>query len=145
MDYDVKKLLPHREPFLFIDEVLEVDEKSIVAKWFVSPDEDFFKGHFPDFPIMPGVLVLEAMAQSTGVLGSHIMKQTANKNSVYLLCGIEKTRFRKKVLPGDTLIFKSELITPIRRGIAHMQSYGYANGKLVVEAELMAKISKREE
>ena len=92
MDYDVKKLLPHREPFLFIDEVLEVDEKSIVAKWFVSPDEDFFKGHFPDFPIMPGVLVLEAMAQSTGVLGSHIMKQTANKNSVYLLCGIEKTR-----------------------------------------------------
>ena len=95
MDYDVKKLLPHRDPFLFIDEVLEVDEQSIVAKWFVSPDADFFKGHFPNFPIMPGVLVLEAMAQSTGVLGSHIMRQTANKSSVYLLCGIEKTRFRK--------------------------------------------------
>ena len=84
---EVRKLLPHREPFLFIDEVIEVNNEFIVAKRFVSPDEDFFKGHFPNFPIMPGVLVLEAMAQSSALLGSHIMSQSANEKSIYLLCG----------------------------------------------------------
>ena len=69
----VEAFLPHREPFLFIDEVIEVSNEKIVAKRFVSPEEEFFKGHFPDFPIMPGVLILEAMAQSCGLLGSHIM------------------------------------------------------------------------
>jgi 3-hydroxyacyl-[acyl-carrier-protein] dehydratase len=136
MDYDVKKLLPHRDPFLFIDEVLEVDEQSIVAKWFVSPDADFFKGHFPNFPIMPGVLVLEAMAQSCGVLGSHIMSQTANESSVYLLCGIEKTRFRKKVLPGDTLIFKSSVISS-KRGIWKFKCAAYSEEELVCSAEIL--------
>ena len=136
MDYDVKKLLPHRDPFLFIDEVLEVDEQSIVAKLFVSPDADFFKGHFPNFPIMPGVLILEAMAQSTGVLGSHIMRQTANESSVYLLCGIEKTRFRKKVLPGDTLIFKSSVISS-KRGIWKFKCAAYSEEELVCSAEIL--------
>ena len=98
---EVRKLLPHREPFLFIDEVIEVNNEFIVAKRFVSPDEDFFKGHFPNFPIMPGVLVLEAMAQSSALLGSHIMSQSANEKSIYLLCGVEKVRFKKKVLPVD--------------------------------------------
>ena len=83
---EVRKRLPHREPFLFIDEVLEVNDEFIEAKRFVSPDEDFFKGHFPNFPIMPGVLVLEAMAQSCALLGSHIMSQAANDESMYLLC-----------------------------------------------------------
>ena len=92
----VRKLLPHREPFLFIDEVLEVSNDLIVAKRFVSPKEDFFKGHFPNFPIMPGVLVLEAMAQSCALLGSHIMSQAANDKSMYLLCGVEKVRFKKR-------------------------------------------------
>ena len=85
---EVRKRLPHREPFLFIDEVLEVNDEFIEAKRFVSPDEDFFKGHFPNFPIMPGVLVLEAMAQSCALLGSHIMSQAANDKSMYLLCGV---------------------------------------------------------
>ena len=101
---EVRKRLPHREPFLFIDEVLEVNDEFIEAKRFVSPDEDFFKGHFPNFPIMPGVLVLEAMAQSCALLGSHIMSQAANDKSMYLLCGVEKVRFKKKILPGDTCL-----------------------------------------
>ena len=113
---EVRKLLPHREPFLFIDEVIEVNNEFIIAKRFVSPDEDFFKGHFPNFPIMPGVLVLEAMAQSSALLGSHIMSQSANEKSIYLLCGVEKVRFKKKVLPGDTLIFKASVISS-KRGI----------------------------
>ena len=107
---EVRKVLPHREPFLFIDEVIEVNQDSIVAKRFFSPNEDFFKGHFPNFPIVPGVLVLEAMAQSSALLGSHIMSQSANEKSIYLLCGVDKVRFKKKVLPGDTLIFKSSVI-----------------------------------
>ena len=136
MKYDVKKLLPHRAPFLFVDEVVQVDEESIVAKWFVSPESDFFKGHFPNFPIMPGVLVIEAMAQSCGVLGSHIMSQTANENSVYLLCGIEKVRFRKKVLPGDTLVFKSSVLTS-KRGIWKFKCAAYSEDVLVCSAEIL--------
>ena len=96
---EVRKLLPHREPFLFIDEVIEVNNEFIVAKRFVSPDEDFFKGHFPNFPIMPGVLVLEAMAQSSALLGSHIMSQSANEKSIYLLCGVETVSYTHLTLP----------------------------------------------
>ena len=136
MEYDIKKLLPHREPFLFVDEVLEVNAESIVAKWFVSPEAEFFKGHFPNFPIMPGVLVLEAMAQSCGVLGSHIMSQTANESSVYLLCGIEKVRFRKKVLPGDTLVFKSSVLAS-KRGIWKFKCAAYSEEDLVCAAEIL--------
>ena len=140
MDYDVKKLLPHREPFLFIDEVLEVDEKSIVAKWFVSPDEDFFKGHFPDYPVMPGVIIIEAMAQMGGILV--MSKLDDPQNYLTFFAKIDKVRFRNKVLPGDTIIFKCSLLGPFRRGICHMQGLAYANGKLCAEAELTAQISK---
>lgn len=133
---EVRKRLPHREPFLFIDEVLEVNDEFIEAKRFVSPDEDFFKGHFPNFPIMPGVLVLEAMAQSCALLGSHIMSQAANDKSMYLLCGVEKVRFKKKVLPGDTLIFKSSVISS-KRGIWKFKSSAYCEEKLVCSAEIL--------
>ena len=133
---EVRKRLPHREPFLFIDEVLEVNDEFIEAKRFVSPDEDFFKGHFPNFPIMPGVLVLEAMAQSCALLGSHIMSQAANDKSMYLLCGVEKVRFKKKVLPGDTLIFKSSVISS-KRGIWKFKSSAYSKEKLVCSAEIL--------
>ena len=133
---EVRKRLPHREPFLFIDEVLEVNNEFIEAKRFVSPDEDFFKGHFPNFPIMPGVLVLEAMAQSCALLGSHVMSQAANDKSMYLLCGVEKVRFKKKVLPGDTLIFKSSVISS-KRGIWKFKSSAYSEEKLVCSAEIL--------
>ena len=132
----VRKLLPHREPFLFIDEVLEVSNDLIVAKRFVSPKEDFFKGHFPNFPIMPGVLVLEAMAQSSALLGSHIMSQSADDKSMYLLCGVEKVRFKKKVLPGDTLIFKSSVLSS-RRGIWKFKCSAYSEEELVCSAEIL--------
>ncbi len=132
----VRKLLPHREPFLFIDEVLEVSNDLIVAKRFVSPKEDFFKGHFPNFPIMPGVLVLEAMAQSSALLGSHIMSQSADDKSMYLLCGVEKVRFKKKVLPGDTLIFKSSVLSS-KRGIWKFKCSAYSEEELVCSAEIL--------
>ena len=132
----VRKLLPHREPFLFIDEVLEVSNDLIVAKRFVSPKEDFFKGHFPNFPIMPGVLVLEAMAQSSALLGSHIMSQSADDKSMYLLCGVEKVRFKKKVLPGDTLIFKSSVLSS-KRGIWKFKCSAYSEEELVCSAEFL--------
>jgi len=132
----VRKILPHREPFLFIDEVLEVSNDLIVAKRFVSPKEDFFKGHFPNFPIMPGVLVLEAMAQSSALLGSHIMSQSADDKSMYLLCGVEKVRFKKKVLPGDTLIFKSSVLSS-KRGIWKFKCSAYSEEELVCSAEIL--------
>ena len=133
---DVKTLLPHRDPFLFIDKVIEISNESIVAERFVSPDEPFFKGHFPSFPIMPGVIVLEAMAQSCGLLGAHIMNQAASENSVYLLAGIEKVRFRKKVLPGDTLIFKTEVISS-KRGVWKFRSEAFSDEERVCSAEIL--------
>ena len=133
---EVRKRLPHREPFLFIDEVIEVNNEFIEAKRFISPNEDFFKGHFPNFPIMPGVLILEAMAQSCALLGSHIMSQTANEKSMYLLCGVEKVRFKKKVLPGDILIFKSSVISS-KRGIWKFKSSAHSGEKLVCSAEIL--------
>ena len=137
---EVRKRLPHREPFLFIDEVLEVNDEFIEAKRFVSPDEDFFKGHFPDYPVMPGVIIIEAMAQMGGILV--MSKLDDPQNYLTFFAKIDKVRFRNKVHPGDTIIFKCSLIGPFRRGICHMQGLAYANGKLCAEAELTAQITK---
>ncbi len=104
-------------------------------------NEDFFVGHFPGAPVMPGVLQIEAMAQCGGILVLSTVPDPENYLTYFMK--IDNVKFKQKVLPGDTLIFKCELLTPIRRGIAHMQAYGYSNNKLVVEAELMAQISKR--
>tara|TARA_B100000427_G_scaffold317858_1_gene314386 strand:+ start:763 stop:1200 length:438 start_codon:yes stop_codon:yes gene_type:complete len=133
---EIKKLLPHRDPFLFIDKVLDLSAEHIVAERYVSPKESFFKGHFPEFPIMPGVLIVEAMAQTCGILGSHIMKQTASDKSVYLLCGVEKVRFRKKVMPGDTLRFETQFITN-KRKIWKFNSKAYKGSELVCSAEIL--------
>tara|TARA_B000000565_G_scaffold120972_1_gene91072 strand:+ start:8600 stop:9037 length:438 start_codon:yes stop_codon:yes gene_type:complete len=133
---EIKKLLPHRDPFLFIDKVLDLSVEHIVAERYVSPEESFFKGHFPEFPIMPGVLIVEAMAQTCGILGSHIMKQTASDKSVYLLCGVEKVRFRKKVMPGDTLRFETQFITN-KRKIWKFNSKAYKGSELVCSAEIL--------
>lgn len=133
---EIKKLLPHRDPFLFIDKVLDLSAEHIIAERYVSPEESFFKGHFPEFPIMPGVLIVEAMAQTCGILGSHIMKQTASDKSVYLLCGVEKVRFRKKVMPGDTLRFETQFITN-KRKIWKFNSKAYKGSELVCSAEIL--------
>ncbi|MBL6819805.1 MAG: 3-hydroxyacyl-ACP dehydratase FabZ [SAR86 cluster bacterium] len=132
----IKSVLPHREPFLFLDEIVSVSSKEVVAKKKVSIEEDYFRGHFPNYPVMPGVLILEAMAQSCGVLGSHIMDKSANKNSVYLFAGIDKVRFKRKVLPGDVLTIKSKVLSE-KRGIWKFISEAHVDKSLACKAEIL--------
>ena len=139
----IMKLLPHRSPMLLVDKVFELSDKHVIATKSVTMNEPFFVGHFPGAPVMPGVLQIEAMAQAGGVLILSSVPDPENYLTYFMK--IDNVKFKNPVLPGDTLIFKLELLTPIRRGICHMQGYAYANGKLVTEGELMAKIVKRDE
>jgi UDP-3-O-[3-hydroxymyristoyl] N-acetylglucosamine deacetylase/3-hydroxyacyl-[acyl-carrier-protein] dehydratase len=139
--HQIMKLLPHRPPFLLIDRILELTEDYVVGMKNVSMNEPFFVGHFPDAPVMPGVLQIEAMAQCGGILVLSTVPDPENYLTYFMK--MDNVKFKQKVLPGDTLIFKAELISPIRRGICHMRSVGYANGRIVVEAELMAQIVKK--
>ena len=132
----VKAFLPHRDPFLFIDEVIEVSNEKIVAKRFVSPDEQFFKGHFPDFPIMPGVLILEAMAQASGILGFMTMEKTPDDGSIYYFAGVDKVRFKRPVNPGDIVDFNSSIISE-KRGIWKFDCRAEVGGELVCEAVVL--------
>ena len=137
----IKKILPHRDPFLFIDEIREIGEDFIIGVKFVRADEEYFKGHFPDEPVMPGVLQLETMAQTGGVL---ILSTVPNpEDYLTFFMKIEDARFKQKVVPGDTIIFRLNLISPIRRGLCHMRGVGFVNGKIVVEANLLAKIAPK--
>lgn len=138
----VMNLLPHRPPMLLVDKVYELTDKHVVATKSVTMNEPFFVGHFPGAPIMPGVLQIEAMAQAGGVLILSTVPDPENYLTYFMK--IDNVKFKAPVLPGDTLIFKLELLTPIRRGICHMQAFAYANGRLVTEGELMAKIVKRD-
>ncbi|WP_438973238.1 bifunctional UDP-3-O-[3-hydroxymyristoyl] N-acetylglucosamine deacetylase/3-hydroxyacyl-ACP dehydratase [Polaribacter sp.] len=139
--HQIMDILPHRPPFLLVDRVLELSDKHVVGMKNVTMNENFFVGHFPGAPVMPGVLQVEAMAQCGGILVLSTVPDPENYLTYFMK--MDNVKFKQKVLPGDTLIFKAELITPIRRGICHMQAYAYANGRLVAEAELMAQIAKK--
>ena len=139
--HKIMSILPHRPPFLLIDRILELSDRHVVGMKNVTMNEFFFVGHFPGAPVMPGVLQVEAMAQCGGVLVLSTVPDPENYLTYFMK--MDNVKFKQKVLPGDTLIFSAELISPIRRGICHMQAYGYANGKLVVEAVLMAQISRK--
>jgi len=134
----ISKLLPHRYPFLLVDKIIEMDETSIVGVKNITLNEPQFTGHFPNNPIMPGVLQVEAMAQVGGILALSSLPDPENYITYFIK--IDKVKFKKKVIPGDTLVFKLELITPIRRGIVHMEGKGYVNGQMVIEAEMMAQL-----
>ena len=136
----IRQLLPHRYPFLLVDKIIDIGSNYIVGVKNVSGNEPFFQGHFPQEPVMPGVLQVEAMAQVGGLLVLN-MVEDPEKYSTYFL-KIDNVKFRQKVVPGDTLIFHLSLLTEIRRGCAVMKGYAFVGEKIVSEAEFMAQIIK---
>ena len=137
---DIMKILPHRPPFLLLDKVIEKSESSLVGVKNVTMNEPFFVGHFPQEPVMPGVLQVEAMAQLGGILVLGEIDDPKDYSTYFMK--IENVKFKRKVIPGDTLVLKVDLLQPIRRGIVHMQGYGYVNDTIAVEAEMMALVTK---
>jgi UDP-3-O-[3-hydroxymyristoyl] N-acetylglucosamine deacetylase/3-hydroxyacyl-[acyl-carrier-protein] dehydratase len=139
----IKKYLPHRYPFLMVDKVIEVSDHHIVGIKNVTFNEGFFQGHFPDNPVFPGVLQMEALAQTGGILALTTVSDGSEKWDTYFL-KMDNVKFKAKVMPGDTLILKMELMGPIRRGIIQMMGTAYVGSKLVSEGELTAQIVKRQ-
>lgn len=137
---DIEKLLPHRQPFLLVDKVMELSDSHVVGVKNVTMNEEFFKGHFPGNPVMPGVLQVEAMAQVGGILALKTVPDPENYLTYFMK--IENVKFKHMVVPGDTIVFKLELLSPIRRGLCHMKGIGQVGDKVVIEAEMLAQITK---
>ncbi len=135
----IKHRLPHRPPFLLVDKIIHIDNESIAGIKSVTVNEPFFVGHFPEEPVMPGVLIVEAMAQCGGILALHGMDPDYFYSTYFLK--IDGVRFKQKVVPGDTLQFELQLLEPIRRGIVRMEAKAFVADKLVCEAELMAQVT----
>ena len=138
---EIMKILPHRPPFLLVDKVFELSDTHVVALKNVTMNEPFFEGHFPGAPVMPGVLQIEAMAQAGGVLILNTVPDP--ENYITLFMKMDNVKFKRTVHPGDTMIFKLDLITPIRRGICHMRGYIYVNGNITTQGDLMAQIKRK--
>lgn len=137
---EIMTVLPHRQPFLLIDKIIELSSNHVVGVKNVTMNEFWTVGHFPDEPIMPGVLIVEAMAQTGGVLCLKSVPDPENYQTYFLK--MDAVKFKQKVVPGDTCVFKLEFITPIRRGLCHMKGVTYVNNKVVAEAEMLAQIVK---
>ncbi len=136
----IKELLPHRPPFLLVDKILYIDSERVVGIKNVTMNEPFFVGHFPDDPVMPGVLTVEAMGQCGGILALHDIPDPENYSTYFMK--IDGVKFRGKVVPGDTLLFELNLSEPTRRGIVMMDAKAYVGSQLVAEASLMAQVAK---
>lgn len=136
----IRELLPHRYPFLLVDKIIEIGGNYIVGVKNITANEPFFQGHFPQEPVMPGVLQVEAMAQTGGLLVLNSVDEPERYSTYFMK--IDGVKFRRKVVPGDTLIFRLELLAPIRRGISTMKGYVFVGDTLVSEAEFMAQIVK---
>jgi 3-hydroxyacyl-[acyl-carrier-protein] dehydratase len=137
---EIRKILPHRYPFLLVDRIVELEEERVVGIKSVTVNEPFFPGHFPDFPVMPGVLIVEAMAQTAGVL---VLAGIPDRDSkLVLLVAIENARFRKPVVPGDTLRLEMTLVKR-RSNVAKMAGRATVDGVLVAEAEVMCKLEDK--
>ena len=137
----IRNILPHRPPFLLIDKIMQMDENAVVGVKNVTMNEDFFVGHFPEEPVMPGVLQIEAMAQVGGIFVLNTVPDPENYTTYFLK--IDRVKFKRKVVPGDTLVFRLELLEPIRRGIASMFGQAFVGENLVMEGELLAQIVKQ--
>ncbi len=137
----IKGMLPHRFPFLLVDKIIELSDSHVVGVKSISYQEHVFQGHFPGNPVFPGVMIIEALAQTGGILALSTVENPTDFDTYFLK--IENTKFKHKVVPGDTLILKMELLTPIRRGIVHMQGTAYVGNKIVSEGELTAQIINR--
>ncbi len=140
--HEILKYLPHRYPILLIDRVLELEAgKRIVAIKNVTINEPVFIGHFPDYPVMPGVLIIEAMAQASAILSFVTMKREADADSVYYFAGIDNARFKRPVTPGDQLRLESEVVRELR-GVGKYRARALVDGKLAAEAELLCTYRK---
>jgi len=137
---DIEKMLPHRFPFLMVDKIMEINEESIIGVKNITMNEPIFTGHFPGNPIFPGVLQIEAMAQVGGIFALSKVDEPHLYTTYFMK--IDKVKFKQKVIPGDTVVFELYLLSPIRRGLVEMGGKAYVNGKMVMEAEMLAQIAK---
>ena len=139
---EIRAILPHRYPFLLVDRIVEMEAERVVGIKCVTANEPHFTGHFPDFPVMPGVLIVEAMAQTAGILVLHDMPDRANK--LVLLVAIENARFRRPVVPGDTLRMEMKILKR-KASVAKMAGVATVDGVVVAEVEVMCKLADKEE